>query len=324
MTKIYWFCSDEQFQPEELVKHAVAAEEAGFDGIMISEHFHPWVDDVGTSGFAFSVLGAIAEKTSKIHLMTAVTAPLFRFHPAVVAQAAATIDRLSKGRFELGIGSGENINEGPLGFELPPYKERSDRLKEAIEIMRRLLDGEQLDFDGQYYKTLSAKLYSPAIHKVPILMAAGGPQSARTAGKYCDGLIVSVKDVSEARENAVDPAKEASSDSNFLITATRWSVYAKNNDEAWEALKAQRGLRAPSRATANNPMQLQKEADELPKEEILNRYSRLSSPEDYISTYGPLISDLKADIVGIQTTSVDQLSTISMLGKEVLPELHKL
>ena len=179
MTKIYLFLSGEQFHPEVLVKHAIAAENAGFDGVMISEHFHPWVDDVGTSGFTLTTLGAIAYATTSIRLMTAVTVPLYRFHPAVIAQAAATIDRLSHGRFELGIGTGENINEAPLGFGLPPYKERSERLKESIHIMRNLLNSEKLDFNGKYYKTNAAKLYSEPLTYLPIFLAAGGGTKRR-------------------------------------------------------------------------------------------------------------------------------------------------
>src|SRR6266403_4295275 len=106
MAKIYWFLGHEQFQPEVLVRHAQIAEEAGFDGVMVSEHFHPWVEDNSASGFAFATLGAIAQATKRVELMTAVTTPLFRYHPAVVAQAAATIDRLSGGRLALGIGTG--------------------------------------------------------------------------------------------------------------------------------------------------------------------------------------------------------------------------
>jgi coenzyme F420-dependent glucose-6-phosphate dehydrogenase len=324
VAKIYLFCSTEQFQPEDLIEHAVAAEKAGFDGIMISEHFHPWVDDHGTSGFTFSTLGAIAVKTKKIHLMTAVTTPLYRFHPGIVAQAAATIDRLCHGRFELGIGSGENINEGPLGYRLPAYKERSARLIEAIEIINRLLGGESLDFNGQFYSTSSAKLYSPPLHKVPVYLAAGGPQTAATAGKYCDGVIVSVKDIKGAEQNVLTPAKAAKGNGKLTVVANRWSVYAQGDEEAWTALKAQRGLRAPSRETANSPLQLQREADSLPRGEILGKYHLLRSAEDYLAVYGPLISELRADIIGIQTTSLDQLSTISMLGKEVLPRLTRL
>ncbi len=142
------------------MRHAVLAEEAGFDMLMVSEHFHPWVDDVSASGFAFSTLGAIAEATDSVEIATAVTTPLFRYHPGVVAQAAATIDRLSEGRFTLGVGTGENLNEGPLGYPFPKYAERAARMDEALEIMRRLLDGEELTCQGQWYRTDRARLYS--------------------------------------------------------------------------------------------------------------------------------------------------------------------
>jgi len=323
MAKIYLFCAAEQFQPEVLVEHAILAEQVGFDGVMISEHFHPWVDDHGTSGFTFSTLGAIAVRTKTIQLMTAVTTPLFRYHPGVIAQATATIDRLSQGRFELGIGSGENINESPLGFKFPAYRERSKRLAEAIEIITRLLDGEGLDFNGEFYHTNAAKLYSPPTRKVPIYLAAGGPQTATLAKKYCDGVIVSVKDVTESSVHILKPIYATRNNPEFKIIATRWSIFATNDEQAWEALKAQRGLRAPSRATAT-PLELQLEADNMPRSEILGKYHRLRSAADYVTTYAPLITELKADVVGIQTTSVDQASTITMLGKDVLPKLKKL
>ncbi len=324
MVELYWFCSDEQFQPEQIVEHAVLAEKVGFDGVMVSEHFHPWVDDVGTAGFAFTTLGAIAARTEKVKLLTAVTTPLFRFHPAVVAQAAATIDRLSNGRFELGVGTGENINEGPLGFELPPYKERSARMHEANEIIRRLLDRETLTYQGEYYQTNTAKLYSPPFGKVPIYMAAGGPKSAESAGRDVNGVITSVKRPNETIENVVKPAKSSAGDKPFTIVATRWSVFGQDDEGAWEALQSQRGLRAPSRATATDPRVLQREADELPRADILSRYSRVTDADDYIAVYSPLITELNADIVGIQTTSTDIPATIQMLGRDVLPKLREL
>jgi coenzyme F420-dependent glucose-6-phosphate dehydrogenase len=321
MAKIYWFLAHEQFQPEELIKHAIAAEEAGFDGVMVSEHLQPWVDDVGASGFAYTTLGAIAATTKKIKMITGVTTPLFRYHPAVVAQAAATIDRISNGRFELGIGTGENINEGPLGLDFPGYKERSDRIIEAMKIMKALLSGEKLTFDGQYYKVKGLKLYSPPIGKVPILMAAGGPQSARTAAKYSDGIITSVKDIDETKQNIIDAVEDWS---KLRLAASRWSIYADSDENAWKALAAQRGLRAPSRATSTDPAELQKEADELDHAEVLSKYSRINKMSDYVDVYGPLISDLKADTVTIQTTSLNQLETIALVGSQVLPELRKL
>ena len=186
MTDFYYFCGHEQWQPETLVRHAVLAERAGFDGILVSEHFHPWVDDHSAAGFAFSTIGAMAQATERVRITTGVTTPLFRYHPGVVAQAAATLDRLSGGRFDLGVGTGENINEGPLGLSFPGYAERAARMTEALQIMRRLLDGEKLTFEGTYYRTDRAKLYSPPIGRVPIWMAAGGPKSAALAAKHAE------------------------------------------------------------------------------------------------------------------------------------------
>ena len=327
MTEFAYFCGHEQFHPEELVRHAVLAEEAGFDALLISEHFHPWVDDVGASGFAYSTIAAMAQATSSIRLITGVTTPLWRYHPAVVAQAAATLDRLSAGRFRLGVGTGENLNEGPLGYEFPKYAERAARMNEALEIMRRLLDGEKLTYDGEYYTTDRAKLYSPPIHHVPIYMAAGGPKSAALAATKADGVITSVKDPAETFERVIDPARRAAADagrSEPIVLASRWTIRAQHHEEAWQTLGAWRGLRAPGRLEAVDPMELRKRADEMPREEILSRYTTVWSPDDYVETYTPLITDVGADLVTIQTTSVNQPETIAMLGADVLPRLREL
>ena len=327
MAEIYYYLGHEQFQPEVLVKHAQLAEKTGFDGIFISEHFNPWVADKGASGFGFTTLGAIAATTQRIKLMTGVVTPLYRYHPAVVAQAAATIDRISNGRFILGVGTGESINETPLGYAFPKYKERSARIKEALTIMKQLLAGDKLTFAGEYYQTKNARLYSPPLHDIPILLAAGGPKTAETAGEIADGIIISVKNASEALELICIPARKKATETgkeNFLLTASRWTVFAHNKDEACHALLPWRGLRAPSRDVATDPEQLQREADALPKEEIISRYTLLSSAKEYIEAYKSLITFLSADIIVIQTTSRNQEYVIDMLGKEVLPELKKL
>src|SRR3989304_2823734 len=174
VTDFYYFCGHEQWQPETLVRHAVIAEEAGFDGLVVSEHFHPWVDDHSAAGFAFATIAAMAQATSRVRLITGVTTPLFRYHPGVVAQAAATLDRLSAGRFDLGVGTGENINEGPLGYPFPGYAERAGRMREALQIMRRLLAGEKLTFEGEWDRPHRAKLYSPPLHRMELWMGGGG------------------------------------------------------------------------------------------------------------------------------------------------------
>ncbi|MFQ5523889.1 MAG: TIGR03557 family F420-dependent LLM class oxidoreductase [Acidimicrobiia bacterium] len=327
MTKFAYFCGHEQWQPEELVAHAVAAEEAGFDMVVVSEHFHPWVDDVSASGFAFSTLGAIAQATSSIEMATGVTTPLFRYHPAVVAQAAATIDRLSGGRFTLGVGTGENINEGPLGYPFPKYPERNARMEEALQIMRRLLDGEKLDFEGEYYTTHRARLYTPPLGPVPILLAAGGPKSATLAGRRAQGVITSVKDPADTIDRVIEPLRQAASEagsSDPMILTTRWSIFAGDADEAWQAIFSWRGLRAPGRLEAIDPQTLRERADELPREEILGRYSRVSTVDEIVETYRPLVQAIGADVVTFQMASLDQPSLISLLGSEVLPRLRAL
>ncbi|MDJ0664106.1 MAG: TIGR03557 family F420-dependent LLM class oxidoreductase [Acidimicrobiia bacterium] len=327
MTKFGYFCGHEQWQPETLVEHAVLAEKAGFDFVVVSEHFHPWVDDNSASGYAFSTIGAIAQATERVHIATGVTTPLFRYHPAVVAQAAATMDRLSGGRFHLGVGTGENLNEGPLGYPFPKYAERAARMAEALQIMRRLLDGEKLDYSGEYYQTDRARLYSPPLGPVPIWLAAGGPKSAALAARLADGIITSVKEPAVTFERVIDPAATAAAEAgrkSLPVLASRWSVRSTDEDEAWEALLPWRGLRAPGRLEAVDPAVLRERADSMDRAEILSRYSLVASPEDYVEVYSPLVTEIGADVVTIQTTSLQQTETIAMLGAEVLPALRAL
>ena len=325
MTKFAYFCGHEQWHPEELLEHGALAEEVGFDMVVVSEHFHPWVDDQSASGFAFSTIGAMAAATERVEFATGVTTPLFRYHPGVVAQAAATLDRLSGGRFTLGVGTGENINEGPLGYDFPPYAERNARMTEALEIMRRLLDGEKLDYDGDYYRTDRAKLYSPPFGPVPILLAAGGPKSAALAGERAQGVITSVKDPAETIERVIEPLRRSASEAGRpdpTVLATSWAIFAGDDDEAWQALYPWRGLRAPGRLEAVDPMELRMRADELPREEVLGRYRQVDTVEGIVEVYRPLVDDLDADVVAFQMASLDQPALIRLLGEAVLPKLR--
>lgn len=325
MVKFGWLCSHESFQPEALVDQAVQAEEAGFDLVLGSDHFHPWVDDESAAGFVWSWLGAVAART-ELELATSVTCPLYHYHPALVAQAAATVDRLSDGRFILGVGTGENINEGPMGHVFGDYKERIGRMREALEIMHRLFAGEKLDFAGEWYTTDKAKLYSPPVQAaLPILMAAGGPQSATFAGRRADGLITSVKDPADTMERVIGPFQESSATHGNagLILATRWTVFADDVDDAWRALGSMRGLRAPGRLEAVDPMVLRERADEMDRDEILGKYTIVTDVAGLIDAYRPLVTEIGADYVSIQvaTTQVDRVMDI--MRTEVLPELRR-
>lgn len=326
MPSFAYFCGHEQFQPEVLLEHAVRAEAVGFDALTVSDHFHPWVDDASAAGFAWSWLGALAVRTRRVRIATAVTCPLFHYHPGLIAQAAATVDRLAGGRFALGVGTGEGINERPLGWEFPGYKERAARMAEAIALMRRLLAGEKVDFTGEYYRTRAAKLYSPPIGPVPIWMSAAGAQSATLAGRLADGLIVSVKNPAEARAQVIDPCRGAARGAGRpepTLVAQRWSILAKDEDEAWQALAAWRGLRVEGRLEEADPAVLRARADAMDRREIINKYAWARRPDELVEIYRPLV-ELGADIVTLQVTSVDQVATIKLLGADVLPALRAL
>jgi coenzyme F420-dependent glucose-6-phosphate dehydrogenase len=323
--KFGWLSSHESYQPEVLADQAVMAEEAGFDLVLGSDHFHPWVDENSAAGFVWAWLGAVAARTSRVELATSVTCPLFHYHPALVAQAAATVDRLSGGRFMLGVGTGENINEGPMGFSFPGYSERIARMEEALQIIHKLFDGEKVDFSGSYYVADKAKLYSPPAHDIPILMAAGGPKSAAFAGSHADGLITSVKVPEETVENVVGPFQEAAAHrgGTTTILATRWVVLARDGHEAWAALDTMRGLRAPGRLEAVDPMQLRMAADEMDRDEILSKYTIVSDAQQIIDAYLPLATSVGADYVAIQVASTDPAAAIELVGRDVLPELRE-
>jgi len=326
MTKFSYFLGSEQWQPEDLIKHAVIAKDAGFDMLTISEHFHPWVDDFSASNFTWSTLGALANTLPQLDLGTGVTTPLWRIHPGVIAQAAATIDRLTPKTFHLGVGTGENINEGPLGYNFPNYEERKDRLIEALKIIKSLFSGEKLTFEGKYYQTNKAKLYSPPVKKIPIWLAAGGPKSAQVAAEYADGLMISVKDPKTAYENVIEPArlktKKLKKD-EMSIHTYRWTMFAESDEEAWTALRSWRGLRAPNRLNELDPEALRIEADSFPKEEIMSKFSRASSIAELENIYKPLVEEFNSEIITIQISSINQEETIKLLGNELLPKLRK-
>jgi G6PDH family F420-dependent oxidoreductase len=179
----------EQSGPRELVGHAAAAEEAGFDFEVTSDHYFPWLDAMGHSPYAWSVLGAVSQVTERVELMTYVTCPTMRYHPAVVAQKAATVDLLSDGRFTLGLGAGENLNEHVVGRGWPPVNVRHEMLEEAVTIIRGLLDGGYVDFAGEHYRVDSARVWDLPTQPIPIGVAVSGRQSVETFAPLADHLI---------------------------------------------------------------------------------------------------------------------------------------
>jgi coenzyme F420-dependent glucose-6-phosphate dehydrogenase len=321
MTAFAWMCAQEADQPEDLLEQAIFAEDAGFEGVVTPDAFQPWSDD-GAAGFTWAWLGAVAARTTRIRLIVTVSAALQRYHPAILAQASATVDRLSDGRFVLGLGAGLSIHEGVFGHPVPPAAERVVRLREATLLVRRLLDGGTIDRSDGYYPLRGAHLFSPPTHHVPIWVAAGGPRSAVVAGEVGDGLITSVKDTQRTRAKVIDPFRQAASE-RAVVLASRWSILADDEAAALTALGPLRGLRAEGREQATSPQALRQTADSMEPRSLLASFPIVRDIGGLTDVYRPLVADLQADWVSIQVRSLDAERTIRRIGEQVLPQLRQ-
>src|SRR3954454_9583196 len=194
MATIGYFLSSEEHPGSELVKAAVLAERAGFPAAWISDHFHPWLDEQGQSPFVWTAIGAIAQATSELRLWTAGSCPIIRIDPAIVAQAAATAQELMAGRFGLGVGTGENLNEHVLGDRWPAPDQRLEMLEEAVEVMRALWGGQLVTHRGRHYVVESARLYTAPQQPVPVHVSAFGPKALEVAARIADGYVSTMPD----------------------------------------------------------------------------------------------------------------------------------
>src|SRR5436190_5363560 len=194
MIELGYSLSSEEHSPERLVNYAHQAEEVGFSFALISDHFHPWIDRQGQSPFVWNVIGGISQTTRRLQLGTGVTCPLIRIHPAIIAQAAATSAAMMPGRFFLGVGTGENLNEHILGDHWPPADVRQEMLEEAVEVIRLLWKGGVQSHRGRYYTVENAQIFTLPKELPPIMVAASGPESLKMAGRIGDGLISTAPD----------------------------------------------------------------------------------------------------------------------------------
>ncbi len=226
MTRFGYALSSEEHTPSRLVDNARAAEEAGFEFALISDHYHPWIDAQGHSAFVWAVLGGIARATDRLEIGTGVTCPTMRIHPAIIAQAAATVGAMMPGRFFLGVGTGENLNEHILGEKWPEYEIRSEMLEESLEVIRFLWEGEQASHYGTFFTVENAKVYDVPDPQPPIHLAAGGPKAAELAGRIGDGLIVTSPDA-----EVLDAFRSAGGTGKPIYGQVTL-CWAKNRDEA--------------------------------------------------------------------------------------------
>jgi F420-dependent oxidoreductase, G6PDH family len=216
----------EEHRPNDLIRYAQLAEEAGFTFATISDHYHPWTNMEGNSPFVWATIGGIAHATKKLRLGTAVTCPTMRIHPAIIAQAAATAASLMPDRFFLGVGTGENLNEHIMGSIWPPHEIRSDMLVEAVELIRELWKGKMTSFYGDFYVVQNAKIYTLPENPVPIYVAAEGPKMAKTAGEIGDGLISTTPDGSFVK------AFREQADEDLPLYCQATACYAASETEA--------------------------------------------------------------------------------------------
>jgi G6PDH family F420-dependent oxidoreductase len=232
MVQLGYKVSSEEFRPNVLVENAVKAEQTGFGHALISDHYLPWMDVQGQSPFVWSTIGGIAQRTSQLRLGTGVTAPIVRIHPAIIAQAAATVADMMPGRFFFGVGTGELLNEHITGEHWPPISIRQEMLTEAVEIIRQLWQGGYQTIDGDYYTVDNARIYTLPDELPPIYVAAAGAESATMAGRIGDGLISTSPDAETVKAFAKAGGKGKPTHAELTV------CWAKTEDEGLEtALK---------------------------------------------------------------------------------------
>jgi TAT-translocated FGD2 family F420-dependent dehydrogenase len=320
-----YHCAAEQFSPADLVELAVAAEAAGFQGVTVSDHLHPWQDNQGHAGHAWMMLAAIAARTKRLVLGTGITCPIYRYHPLEVAHAFASLGAVFPGRVFLGVGTGEAINEAPSGG-WGPYRERAGRLVEAIRLIRQLWSGDWVDFDGRYYQVRGAKLYDVPAERVPIYVAASGANSVRIAAREGDGWItdhgtlrhgVAQKEAFEAE------ARAAGKDPGPLPRITELWAVAGEREEALAAARRWLFLPVfPDVVDLPTPIVVQERAEALSSpERVVDGWVVSSDPKAHVAAVRELAA-AGATHIFLHSPQDDQRAVIDFYSRHVLPALR--
>ncbi|WP_026328134.1 TIGR03557 family F420-dependent LLM class oxidoreductase [Streptomyces sulphureus] len=312
--------SSEAFGPEELVRQAVLAERAGFDFVEMSDHYHPWLDVQGHSPFTWTVFGTIAAKTERVGLVTGVTCPTVRYHPAIIAQAAATLALVSDGRFTLGVGAGERLNEHVVGEGFPnSVPERHARLREALEIIRLLWSGGYRSYDGRHLRLDDARVFDLPRDLPVIAVASSGPLSARIAAALGDGLFATEPkgQVTQAYHTAggrgpryaevpVAWADEAHTAAQAALRTSPWAV------TGWKVM-----------SELPNPVNFQAATATVREEDILGQFACGSDPARYAEVAQPFV-DVGFDRLVLQNAGPDPDGFIDFYQRELDQRLRGL
>lgn len=329
MLKLGYKASNEQFPPGELLRYGVIAEEVGFDSVFVSDHLQPWRHDGGHAPFAMSWLGALGASTERIVMGTSVLTPTFRYHPAIVAQAFATLGCLFPGRVVLGLGTGESMNEVPLGLEWPDGKERFARFREAVTLIRALWSEQRVTFEGDYYRTDKATIYDVPDQRVPIYLAGSGPAATRYAGRVGDGYITTSGKAPELYTDTLLPAvAEGAAKAGRQIGDLDMMIEVKvsfdhDRDAAmaathfWGAL----GLSAEQKSGVEDPVEMQRLADELTVEQTAKRFIVSTDPDEHVEAIRRYL-DLGFNHLVFHAPGPDQERFLRLYGTEILPRLR--
>jgi coenzyme F420-dependent glucose-6-phosphate dehydrogenase len=324
--------SAEQFGPRELVEFGVAAEQHGFDSAVVSDHYQPWRHNGGHAPFSISWMTAVGERTSTITLGTSVLTATFRYNPAVIAQAFATMGCLYPDRIMLGIGTGEALNEVAVsGMTWPEFKERFARMREAIELMRRLWTEDHVDHKGEYYTTVGATVYDKPERPIPVYVAAGGPVVARYAGRVGDGFICTsgkgmalyqeelVPAINEGIEKAGRTPESLDRMIEVKLSYDHDAEFALNATRFWAPLS----LTAEQKHSVHSSQEMERLADELPIEQVAKRWIVASKPEEAVEGIRPYIEAGFTNLV-IHFPGADQVRFMEQFSADVAPKLRAL
>jgi len=333
--KLGYKASAEQFAPRELVEIAVAAEGHGFESVAVSDHFQPWRHTGGHAPFSLAWMAAVGERTSTIQIGTSVMTPTFRYNPAVLAQAFATLGCLYPARIMIGVGTGEALNEIATGFRgageqsWPEFKERYARLREAVSLMRELWTGDRVNFDGEYYSTHDASIYDRPEGGIPVYIAAGGPVVAGYAGRAGDGFICTSGKGMDLYTEKLIPAVAAGAEKagrdiaaidhmiEIKLSYDTDPALALENTRFWAPLS----LSAEQKHDLTDPIEMERAADALPIEQVAKRWIVGSDPDETAALIGEYI-DAGFNHLVFHAPGHDQYRFLETFERDIAPRLR--
>jgi G6PDH family F420-dependent oxidoreductase len=316
VTALGYALSSEEHPPADLARNAAAAEEAGFSFALISDHFHPWIDRQGHSPFVWGVLGAISQVTERLVVGTGVTCPTIRTHPAIIAHSAATAGAQMPGRFFLGVGSGENLNEHVLGDRWPEWDVRAEMLEEAVEVIRALWTGEVTSHRGRHYTVQNARIYTRPPEPIPIHVAASGERMAELAGRIGDGFIGTGPD-----RPVIEAFREAGgSGPMFGQVTVCWAASEREARRTAHRYWPTAAIRGEATQELPNPAHFEQLAEMVTEDQVAEAIPCGPDPEVHLAKVREYI-DAGYDHVYLHQVGPDQTGFLEFARRELLPVL---